>query len=208
MSQQDVDRLLREAHRHWFEDGLPEAALGVLFLAIGGFLLLRATLTVTGLLAGLVSLTLPLVILVYAVWMRNLVFTLKKRFTLPHRPHPRQPVGEWQRRWAMTISGAALAMFVVWGTASLAQAGGRSAGDWVPLLIALGIGVTYLYLGNRLLLARFYVLAALSGLWGALSSMAAEGALAAAVYFGLLGLSVLASGLYHLVAHLRGRRSR
>lgn len=208
MSQQDVDRLLREAHRHWFEDGLPEAALGVLFLAIGGFLLLRATLTVTGLLAGLVSLTLPLVILVYAVWMRNLVFTLKKRFTLPHRPHPRQPVGEWQRRWAMTISGAALAMFVVWGTASLAQAGGRSAGDWVPLLIALGIGVTYLYLGNRLLLARCYVLAALSGLWGALSSMAAEGALAAAVYFGLLGLSVLASGLYHLVAHLRGRRSR
>ena len=208
MSQQDVDRLLREAHRHWFEDGLPEAALGVLFLAIGGFLLLRATLTVTGLLAGLVSLTLPLVILVYAVWMRNLVFTLKKRFTLPHRPHPRQPVGEWQRRWAMTISGAALAMFVVWGTASLAQAGGRSAGDWVPLLIALGIGVTYLYLGNRLLLARFYVLAALSGLWGALSSMAAEGALATAVYFGLLGLSVLASGLYHLVAHLRGRRSR
>ena len=108
----------------------------------------------------------------------------------------------------MTISGAALAMFVVWGTASLAQAGGRSAGDWVHLLIALGIGVTYLYLGNRLLLARFYVLAALSGLWGALSSMAAEGALAAAVYFGLLGLSVLASGLYHLVAHLRGRRSR
>jgi len=208
MSQQDVDRLLREAHRHWFEDGLPEAALGVLFLAIGGFLLLRATLTVTGLLAGLVSLTLPLVILVYAVWMRNLVFTLKKRFTLPHRPHPRQPVGEWQRRWAMTISGAALAMFVVWGTASLAQAGGRSAGDWVPLLIALGIGVTYLYLGNRLLLARFYVLAALSGLWGVLSSMAAEGALATAVYFGLLGLSVLASGLYHLVAHLRGRRSR
>jgi len=166
MTHQDVDRLLREAHRHWFEDGLPEMALGLLFLAIGGYLALRATPVPAGLLAGAVSVTLPLLIIAYALGMRSLVFAVKKRFTLPQRAHTMRPPGEWQRRWALTISGATLAVLVVWGTAQLARDGGRPAGDWLTLLIALAIGVTYLYLGDRLLLVRFYVIAALSGLWG------------------------------------------
>ena len=204
MTHQDVDRLLREAHRHWFEDGLPEMALGLLFLAIGGYLALRATPVPAGLLAGAVSVTLPLLIIAYALGMRSLVFAVKKRFTLPQRAHTMRPPGEWQRRWALTISGATLAVLVVWGTAQLARDGGRPAGDWLTLLIALAIGVTYLYLGDRLLLVRFYVIAALSGLWGALSSVLVPGGtLAAAGYAALLGLSVLTSGVYHLVAYLR-----
>lgn len=205
MTQQDVDRLLREAHRHWFEDGLPEMGLGLLFLAIGGHFALRVALVASGLLAGVVSVTLPLLIVAYALGMRSLVFALKKRYTLPHRAHPIRPPGEWQRRWALTISGGALAILIVWGTANLARQGGRPAGDWMPLLIALAIGVTYVYLGNRLSLVRFYVIAALSGLWGALSVVVAAGGRAAALYFGLLGLSVLISGLYNLILHLRAR---
>jgi hypothetical protein len=205
MTQQDVDRLLREAHRHWFEDGLPEMALGLLFLAIGGYLALRVALVTSGLLAGVVSVTLPLLIVAYALGMRSLVFALKKRYTLPHRAHSLRPPGEWQRRWALTISGGALAILIVWGTAQLAREAGRPAGDWMPLLIALAIGVTYLYLGNRLFLVRFYVIAALSGLWGALSGVIAVGGNASALYFGLLGLSVLISGLYHLTLYLRAR---
>ena len=113
MTQQDVDRLLREAHRHWFEDGLPEMALGLLFLAIGGYLALRVALVTSGLLAGVVSVTLPLLIVTYALGMRSLVFALKKRYTLPHRAHSLRPPGEWQRRWALTISGGALAILIV-----------------------------------------------------------------------------------------------
>lgn len=205
MTQQDVDRLLREAHRHWFEDGLPEVALGLLFLAIGGYLALRVAVVASGLVAGLISVTLPLLIVAYALGMRSLVFALKKRYTLPHRAHALHPPGEWQRRWALTISGGALAISVVWGTARLAGQGGRPAGDWMPLLIALALGVTYLYLGDRLSLVRFHVIAALSGLWGALSVALAGGGRAAALYSVLLGISVLISGLYHLILYLRAR---
>ncbi|NLD44770.1 MAG: hypothetical protein GX657_14895 [Chloroflexi bacterium] len=204
MTDNDVQRLLRQAHRAWFLDGLPQAFQGVLLLAAAAYFWWRGSEPAAGPLTSLIAVGAPCAILAYGVGMRSILLAVKKATTLSrHVPLP-EMWGEPLRRRALALSGTVLAGSTIWATARTArlQTVADATLSWMALFFSLGLGVAMLLLGERLCLLRFHLLAALSGLLGALSVYVAPTAgpvPASAVYLGAMGAALTVSGIGHLV---------
>ncbi len=203
MTDNDVQRLLRQAHRAWFLDGLPQAFQGVLLLAAAAYFWWRGSAPAAGALTSLIAVGAPCAILAYGVGMRSILLAVKRATTLSRRVPLPAMWGEPRRRRTLALSGTVLAVSTIWATARTARPQVADATSlWMALFFSLGLGVAMLLLGERLCLLRFHLLAALSGLLGALSVYVVPtgGPVpASAVYLGAMGAALTVSGIVHLI---------
>jgi len=207
MTPHDAARLMRQVVRAWYADGLPEIAHGNLLLGASAYLVWRESAPAAGALTILIRYSVPVLILGYTLGMRHLVFALKKVLTMGYRLPVLVGWGEVRRRRTLTMAGSVLAVAVIWGTARharLGDAGGSLAG-WLALFLALALGVAMLLLGDRLFLLRFHLLAAASGVLGAIAvGLMPDGSPVSpgAAYLGVMGAALITSGIMHLVLHV------
>jgi len=157
-----IENLTRRTYQYWYNDGLTELAAGTLILLIGLINLLLALLNSSTL--NTMSLILQPLVLVGGVFAINgIVKPLKERYIYPRTGYVayRKPEG---RRLHLLRAMAALLGLVIAIAAALLLRVIQEA--WLPALVGLFLAFFMTYLGFKLGLIRFYVVASVTVLLG------------------------------------------
>lgn len=193
---QNIDDVMRRTYRYYYEDGLVETAVGLLFFVIGLALLGWLTIQSSPILGiGMVILS---VLLIFGgtLFVQKVIPRLKERFV-----HPR--TGKVIYRQEEPKQSNRLILFIVMVVIAL--------GIFLPerfnqmaLLEGVLLGALFVYLGYRVKVNRFYLLGG-AALLVALAAMMlfSDDIRSSAFTFGGTGLILLISGLIVLVRYLR-----
>ncbi len=199
-----IQNNLTRPQRYWYVDGLAEITGGSVILLIG------LVYTLGGLLpAGLPRAILigpgQMVVILAVAWLsRRVVRSWKERLTYPRTGYVeyRHPTGS--KRWSRIFLLAFVAFSVSALTAFLARGLPERI---IPALTGLTLALAVGYLGTRIGLTRFYVVAGFSLLMGAaISWLNPLDPWSAALIFSLEGLAWIVSGLVTLRHYLRTTR--
>ncbi len=201
MMENDIDKVVQRTYRYWYEDGLWEIATGCMIVVCGLLLLVVDSVPPGSPLASVLAVGFTILVLTFG-WLAvgRTVKALKTRVTYPRTGYVsyHRPEGN-RRRWLIVAAGGA-AGGALFGALSIVYA---SALVVISIVEGLIIGASLLYLGYRLGLARFYVMAFLSALIGVVTALSGlDGLIVLAAYFGVMGLVLTASGLFTLRAYL------
>jgi len=197
----DIDKVIQRTHRYWYEDGLAEITTGCMFVVCGLFLFMMRFLRPGSPLACIVAVGLTSLVAFGGLFVSRALKAIKNRVTYPRTGYVsyRYP-GSSGRPWIIG-SGVGIALAVLGIVLSKAH-----APTWLgsmSMVQGLILGAVLLYIGHRLGLARFYVLAFLSALIGVVVALGGfDDALGSAAYFGEMGFVLTASGLSTLRAYL------
>jgi hypothetical protein len=194
----DLDRVQQRARRYWYDDGLAEIAIGVVFVAIGLLFLAESFRIVP---PGFSSF--GLIAVVFAGWWLagRAVRAAKDRITHPRTGFVRYR-RETGRRSSSALTGLIAGVIAALTAFLFIQAPLSPA--WIPALDGLVVGLFILWMGHSVGLARFYLLASLSALIGVATSLSGGGeTLGTGIYFGGMGLVLIASGAATLLLYLR-----
>lgn len=200
MVKNDIDKVIQRTHRYWYEDGIAEIATGCMFMLCGLFLLMIRFLKPGSPLACIMAVGLTSLVAFGGLAFSKAVKAVKNRVTYPRTGYVsyRRPENN-RSRWIMISLGIGIGVLGI--VLSIAD-----APTWLmSMALAQGLimGTFLLYIGHRLGLARFYVLAFLSALIGVVVALGGfDDALGSAAYFGEMGLVLTASGLFTLRAYL------
>ncbi len=198
MQTPDIDTAVQRTYRYWYEDGLAEIGTGCLFILVALLFVVESIAPAGSPLRGISAFGLPLLV-IGGMWVgRYAVRALKSRLTYPRTGYVAYRRASGGRRWsALPIAagmGALVAVLFASAPASLA---------WLPLLDGLAVAFFCLFLGRKVGLTRFYVLAAVSTLAGAALSLSGIGDVAGtAAYVAAMGVALAASGAFALRTYL------
>ena len=201
MMKNDIDKVIQRTHRYWYEDGLNEIATGCMFVSCGLFLLMMHSVPPGSLLAPVLAVSFTILVAFGGLFVSRAVKAIKNRVTFPRTGYVsyRRPESNRRRRLIVAGLGIALGMLCI----VLSKVHALAWLVSMPMVEGLIVGGILLYIGHRLGLARFYVLAFLSALIGVVVSLNRfDDALGSAAYFGEMGLVLTASGLFTLRAYL------
>ena len=197
-----ASELERRSKQYFYDDGITEMAAGGLFLAIA-LLFLAEALSPAGSFVSRSSSILLVGLVVAGMWiLRPLVRFAKTRITYPrtgyvrYRRADRSP----QRRASALILGAAISAGITYTLMSTAPA----SENLVPAVQGLAFAGFLAYMGYQVGVGRFYTLAVLAlvaGLGITLSGMGEP--MGSALFFGIMGVSVVVSGATTLAGYLR-----
>ncbi len=191
-------QLLRRPRQYWFADGLPEIAIGCIFLVTGLLISGQAAAPGGSPWKGLTSLAFPILI-VGGMWLaQRLVAAAKARLTYPRTGYVAYPRPSRRRRVLSTVLGAVAgglaAFMLLTATALTFRLSFLLQGLFVGLLMAL--------IGQGLV--RFYVLGALAAILGiSLAVAAIPEEPGTGIFYGLIGLALVISGVITLWRYLR-----
>lgn len=182
-----IDEVMNQTHRYYYEDGLVELGVGILFLVIGLLLGVWARAATASPLFLAAVLGATLLVLGGGFAMKRAVGRIKERVTYPRTGyvsyHGRQPApGRW------LIIAAAIGLVVL----------GFVFPDWLfrmPMMQGLLLCVILVYMGYRVRLGRLYLvglIAAAVGLGATL--LIPDEILGSSVVFGGAGVALLLSG--------------
>jgi hypothetical protein len=197
----DIDRVIQRTHRYWYEDGLNEIATGCMFVLCGLFLFMMYSVPAGSLLAPVLAVGFIILVAFGGSPVSRAVKAVKNRITYPRTGYVsyRRP-GSSGRPYVIGASvgiGLAVLGIILSKVHTPAWLGSMS------MVQGLILGAVLLYLGHKLGLARFYVLAFLSALIGVIVALNGfDEALGSAAYFGAMGLVLTASGLFTLRTYL------
>lgn len=222
MAADELDRAMRRTYRYWYEDGLAEIAAGGSFL-VGGLILSliyliaahppESPLAVLAL-VGVIIFALLGTTLISKLFSR-IVTAVKNRITYPrtgyvaYHPAPVKQGGLVRR---LALASVAFVLCMVFSAALSAAVVALRPPDWVfsmAMVQGVVIGIALFGLGWRLRVVRFQLMAGVSVLAGiaiALSippSEADVNARSGVIYFAIMGIILIASGLITLVRYLR-----
>ncbi len=194
----DIDRVMQRTWRYWYEDGLAEMAVGVIFFLVGLLFLAEAMMR-PGALTSLSAVGLPIVAIGGGILARRFVASAKARLIYPRTGYVSYHRKAGGRRLAAgAVAGA------VGATLSALLLTWPASRSWIPALMGFAIGGSWLWLGYRVDLARYYALGLVSALAGAAAALAGLGdTLGCAFYFAVEGVALLVSGGLALRAYLR-----
>ena len=201
MMKNDIDKVIQRTHRYWYEDGLAEIATGCMFVLCGLFLFMMYSVPPGSLLAPILAIGFVILVAFGGLLISRAVKAVKNRVTYPRTGYVsyRRPESNRRRRIIVGGLGIALSMLCI----ALSKVHALAWLVSMPMVEGLIVGGILLYLGYRLGLTRFYVLAFLSALIGVVVSLNGfDDALGSAAYFGEMGLVQTASGLFTLRAYL------
>ncbi len=197
----NIDKVIQRTHRYWYEDGLAEIATGCMFVVCGLFLFMMRFARPGSPLACIMAVGFTGLVAFGGLAVSRAVRAAKNRVTYPRTGYVsyRRPGGNG-RPWIIG-AGVGIALAVMGIVLSKVH-----APTWLgsmSMVQGLILGAVLLYIGHRLGLARFYVLAFLSALIGVVVSLGGfDDALGSAAYFGEMGLVLTASGLFTLRTYL------
>ena len=202
MMKNDIDKVIQRTHRYWYEDGLNEIATGCMFVLCGLFLFMMDSVRPGSPLAPVLAVGLVILVSFGGLAVGRAVKAVKARVTYPRTGYVsyRRPESNRRRRIIAASLGVGLGVLGI----VLSIVGAPTWLVSMAMVEGLILGAGLLYMGHRLGLARFYVLAFLSALIGVVVALGSllDDALGSAAYFGEMGLVLTASGLFTLRAYL------
>lgn len=184
----DLNKTIRRSQQYWFDDGLAELLIGILFALIG--LLFWWQTTANSFESAIVgAIALPVIIIVGSVLLGATLRWLKQRLVYPRTGYITYQKPTKKQRNVSWILGGLVGVLVAVTVTQLALT------ELTAAFIGAGIGVGLFMLGFRIGLIRFHLLAVWSVAVGvAISFWGVASALAATLALGLIGLGLIVSG--------------
>jgi membrane-anchored glycerophosphoryl diester phosphodiesterase (GDPDase) len=194
--EENINNIMQQTRRYWYEDGFAEIAIGLLFSLLGIGLYLQKV--VADHLGWLLIVIFGLMIFIFsssflAKW---LVTLLKQRITYPrtgyieydHKPDSKS-------RWAVVAFALGLAIMTL---VIPDKFGGMGS------IVGLLVGGIMAYLAYRSAIPRFTIAAVLAIAVGILATyLALDDIAGSALVFGVVGLTLFVSGTWVLITYLR-----
>jgi FtsH-binding integral membrane protein len=197
----DIEKIEKRTVQSFYDDGLTEISLGLIFLLLGGYFFAQAAAPEGSALSSALSVLFVLVIVSAGFLVSRILRFLKRRITYPRTGYiafkKKEPSSK--RRAATMIVGGIIG-------ASFATLYGLSPSfkALFPALNGLLFAVAVLLIAGKIGLARFYILSAASAVIGLAVTAAGVGDIKGiSLYYGLFGAAVTLSGLAALVVYLR-----
>jgi hypothetical protein len=191
-----LENVMQRTQRYFYEDGLVEITVGVLFLAIGGLILAFAVSQPAAPLVIIASLVAPLAIFGMARLLKLAVGRAKEELTYPRTGYLSYRKARPARdRWIVVAFSLGLAALILFLPESFSQ---MAAVEGALILII------FTTLGYRLGLRRFYLIGLLGLLAGAGAAyLLGDDTLGTAATFAGTGMALLASGAFVLIRYLQ-----
>lgn len=200
----DIRDIERRTKQYFYNDGLTEIALGIMFLMLGGYFFGSIALPANSLAKTWLDASFILVIFAGMFIVRRLVRFLKFRITYPRTgyvSYKKKEIGP-RRRAAAAVSGGVVAIVL-----AVLLAVSPSVKSWLPALNGVLLGFAISLFARRAEIARFYVLAAASAVIGLAIALAGIGDVKGiSLYYAVFGGAVVISGLAALILYLRRSR--
>ena len=193
---QKIEDVMRQTYRYYYEDGLVETAVGILFFVIGLALLGWLTIQSNPALGIVMVILSVLLIFGGTLFVQKVIPSLKDRLVHPRTGKVvyRQEKPRQSSRW---ILYAVLAILVI--ALFLPERFNQMAFMEGGLL-----GAIFIYLGHRVSLSRFYWLGGAAILIGVAAVLLFTNDISGSAFtFGGTGLILLVSGLIVLSRYLR-----
>ena len=198
---ENIEQIMQRTRAYWYEDGFAEIAVGGLFALVGGFVYLQSVTAGTPLVA-VISIGMTLLILGGSFLVKRVVNTLKERVTYPRTGYvaydekDRAGSGRWFIVGFAFVLAVATLIFRDW----VSNAGLEAMSTVAGLLIAAIFGA----MGASFRIRRFYIIAVAAVVIGAAASISGLGdVLGMAVFFAMIGMLVVISGVFALTQYLR-----
>lgn len=197
----DTQRIEKRTVQSFYDDGLSEIALGLVFLLLGAYFFAQNTVPEKSLAGSVLSMLFVLVIVSAGFLINHILRFFKRRVTYPRTGYVEFKKKEIspKRRMAVLFLGAIVAasMSALYTTAPSAKA-------LLPAINGLLLGVAFLFFALRVGLTRFYIEAAASVVTGlAISIVGIGDTRGTTLYFGVFGAVLSVFGLAALVAYIR-----
>jgi hypothetical protein len=186
-----IKNITRRTYQYWYNDGLIELAVGVLILLIALINLVLALLNL-GTLNRIALILQPLVFIGGVFAINGIVKPLKERYVFPRTGYVAYHRPEGGRLRLLRALAMVLGLVIAIAAAVLFRVIKEA---WIPAFVGLGFAVFLTYLGSRLGLIRFYVLAGVTILLGlAAAWLQLNDLYAKAFIYGGFGLALIVSG--------------
>lgn len=200
---ESYEHMVRRTRQYWYEDGLPEMAIGLLFLSIGLIFYAAEVLDSPVLTALLVSLGLPLLFLGPGRKLGRLVQNAKARVTYPRTGYVAYRSKPANRRILVglfiPLAVAGVLLLAIFGEAVEIE-------RWFPLIDGVLAAFVLIWVSQGLL--RFYLISGVLVISGLLLSLnEVGGILGHSLIYTEMGLALLVSGLVTLWLYLRRTES-
>ena len=197
----DIEKIEKRTVQSFYDDGLPEISLGLIFLLLGGYFFAQAAAPEGSALGPALSVLFILVIVSAGFLVSRILRFLKRRITYPRTGYvafkKKEPSSK--RRAATMVVGGII------GAAIAALYGiSPSFKTLFPAVNGLLLAVAVLLFAGKVGLVRFYILSAAAAVIGFAVTAAGVGDIKGiGLYYGLFGAALILSGLVALVAYLR-----
>jgi len=193
---QEIKKLMQDAYRYFYDDGLVELAIGGLFFIIAAAMLVMKLFVLGTPYAWLMGVILPVLVLGLTFGTKSLLETLKERLTYRRTGYVRYRDQPSRGRWVVIIGAIALGVIAIVFQPKWSQYMSIYEGGLLALILV--------YMGYRVGLVRLYVLATIVALAGIGAAQAGlDDLLGSVVTFGIAGLVLMVSGGLTLAAYLR-----
>ncbi len=192
----NINQVIRQTYRYFYEDGLVEMALGLLFVVVGGLLFVWQATTTSAVAAVVLAIGLPLLVIGASLFFRRVIRQLKERITFPRTGYvtyrqDKRDGGRW------LIMGAAVALMIA--VVFLPESFNR-----MQFMVGSLLGAVLIYMGYRVSVWRFYLIGVLAVALGVgLTLLKLEEVTAIAFLFIASGLVLLVAGALALMVYLR-----
>lgn len=194
-----IDEAPRRAIRYWYNDGLAEIGVGLLFLLVAAWFAVEGLAPAGSLPPSFSALGLPVIVVGGMIAFGLLVRVIKQRLTYPRTGYVAYPRTPPLRRWLAGVIGGAISFLLVLFLAARP--------DWMTALPALqgtAIAAILLLLSLRSGVLRLAVEGLLALGAGLIVSVVGTGtSIGAALVFGTTGVASLISGVFVLAHYLR-----
>jgi len=184
----DLNKTIRRSQQYWFDDGLVELLMGLLFVLLSSLFWWQATTNsqYSALIGGIVM---PLIIILGAILMGVTLRWLKQRFVYPRTGYVTYAKPTNKQRGMSALLGLMIGAVMAVAVTQLALEALTTA------FIGAGVAIGLFMMGNRMGLMRFYVLAVWSIAAGVIISfLDVDSSLASTLILGLIGLGLAVSG--------------
>jgi len=197
----DIEKIEKRTVQSFYDDGLTEISLGLIFLLLGGYFFAQAAAPEGSALSSALSVLFVLVIVSAGFLVSRILRFLKRRITYPRTGYiafKKKELSSKRRAATMIVGGIIGASFAaLYGLSPSFKA-------LFPALNGLLLAVAVLLIAGKIGLARFYILSAASAVIGLAVTAAGVGDIKGiSLYYGLFGAAVTISGLATLIIYLR-----
>jgi hypothetical protein len=194
--EEQFDKLVKQTYRYYYVDGLVEMAVGFLFAAIGITLFSWIRLEDRGLLRVATVLVLPLLTLAGAAALKKIVGVVKERVTYPRTGYVSYRKGEpSSRRWVVPLAALGLLLLMA------------LVPEWLTKMPAVNgafLAIILAYMGYRVRVGRFYLLAIVTLLTGVTTAwLVEEEIVGSTIVFSTTGVVMFVSGALVFLNYLR-----
>lgn len=203
MDSDQLRQIEKRTIRYWFEDGLAEISVALVFLVLAVYFYLKIILPAASPLNVFLEVGFVLFIVGGSFLTSRVVSALKERLTYPRTGYVEYPQASGHKARARVFAVVAVAAVVA--AVTLLFSIGTQEIAWMPVITGLLLGfVTLVFIAPRIGLLRIYLLglaAMASGI--AIALLGFENIPGLAVFYALAAAGLLLSGSLALVSYLR-----